>query len=296
MSLIEWLNESPASQPPLVVAFGGWNDAGEAASLAMMWMSGRWSSTMMATLDPEPFYDFAETRPVLKLGDDGSRSLIWPTNLLSLATVGTSDTPDGRETQVALLLGTEPQLRWRTFARQVVAMAHRLESPQVITLGALLSDVPHTRPTPVHGSCPDPEMRKRLKLSPSNYEGPTGIVGVLNDACTTAGLPTTSLWAAVPGYASELPSPKACLALMQKLGTLLDINPNTEDLEEMTQGYEQHVSELAAQGEDASDFITQLEQDYDQQAGKAREMEQMHSTDPDEFVDQIEQFLRDQPQ
>ncbi len=295
VSLIEWVSESPGSRPPLVAAFGGWNDAGEAASLAMIWMARRWDPIMVAELDPEPFYDFAETRPLLQLDKDGSRSLVWPSNNLTLATVGGPDTPDGRETQVALLLGTEPQLKWRTFARQVVSMAHHLDSSLVITLGALLADIPHTRPTPIHGSCPDPATRKKLGLSPSNYEGPTGIVGVLHDALTTAGVPTASLWAAVPSYASELPSPKASLALMQRLGTLLDVNPDTEELEEMAQGYENHVSELAAQGDDTSDYITQLEQDYDQQATEAGEMEEMHSTDPGEFVDQIEQFLRDQP-
>ncbi|MCY3576413.1 MAG: PAC2 family protein [bacterium] len=293
--MITWVDESPRNRPAFVAAFTGWNDAGDAASGALAWLASRWETTEVAKLDPEPFYDFADTRPRLHLEDDGSRSLIWPSNDLIAATITGAETPDGSETELALLVGTEPQLKWRTFSRQIVDMAQRLESPLVVTLGALLADVPHTRPTPIYGSSDDPKMASQLGLTPSSYEGPTGIVGVLHNACATAGLQTASLWAAVPGYASEIPSPKASLALVRRLGTLLDISPDTSELEEMADSYERHVSDLAEQADETSDYITQLEQAYDQEAEENGEMEEMRSTDPGEFVDQIEQFLRDQP-
>ena len=294
MTMITWVDESPRNRPALVAAFTGWNDAGDAASGALAWLASRWETTEVATLDPEPFYDFADTRPRLRLEDDGSRSLIWPSNDLIAATVTAAETPDGSGTEVALLVGTEPQLKWRTFAQQIVDMAKRLDSPLVITLGALLADVPHTRPTPIYGSSDDPAMASQLGLSPSSYEGPTGIVGVLHNACATAGLQTASLWAAVPGYASEIPSPKASLALVRRLGTLLDLSPDTSELEDMAESYERHVSDLAEQADETSEYIAQLESAYDQEATENGEIEEMRSTDPGEFVDQIEQFLRDQ--
>ncbi|WP_420432604.1 PAC2 family protein [Candidatus Poriferisocius sp.] len=292
--MITWVDESPRKQPALVAAFTGWNDAGDAASGALAWLASRWETTEVATLDPEPFYDFADTRPRLRLADDGSRSLIWPSNDLIAATITGEETPDGADTELALLVGTEPQLMWKTFAQQIVDMAQRLDSPLVVTLGALLADIPHTRPTPIYGSSDDAEMASQLGLTPSSYEGPTGIVGVLHNACANAGLQTASLWAAVPGYASEIPSPKASLALVRRLGTLLDISPDTSELEEMAEGYERHVSELAEQADETSEYITQLESAYDLEEAENGEIEEMRSTDPTEFVDQIEQFLRDQ--
>ncbi len=278
-----------------MAAFTGWNDAGDAASGALAWLAARWETSDLATLDPEPFYDFADTRPQLQLNDDGTRSLIWPSNDLLAATIPGVETADGDDTEVALLVGTEPQLKWRTFSQQIVEMARRLDSPMVVTVGALLADVPHTRPTPIYGSSDNPAVAEQLGLTPSAYEGPTGIVGVLHNACSRAGLHTASLWAAVPGYASEIPSPKASLALIRRLGTLLDISPETSELEEMAESYERHVSELAAQADETSDYIAQLESAYDQQAEESDEMDDMSSTDPDELVHQIEQFLRDQP-
>ena len=292
--MITWVDDSPRKRPALVAAFTGWNDAGDAASGALAWLASRWDTTEVATLDPEPFYDFADTRPRLRLEDDGSRSLIWPSNDLLAATITAAEAPDGAETELALLVGTEPQLRWRTFAQQIVDMAQRLDSPLVVTLGALLADIPHTRPTPIYGSSDDAEMASQLGLTPSSYEGPTGIVGVLHNACASAGLNTASLWAAVPGYASEIPSPKASLALVKRLGTLLDLSPDTSELEEMAAGYERHVSDLADQADETSEYISQLESAYDQEEAENGEIEEMRSTDPTEFVDQIEQFLRDQ--
>ena len=292
--MITWVDDSPRNRPALVAAFTGWNDAGDAASGALAWLASCWDTTDVATLDPEPFYDFADTRPRLRLEDDGSRSLIWPSNDLIAATVAGPETPDGNGTEVAFLVGTEPQLKWKTFAQQIVDMAKRLDSPLVVTLGALLADVPHTRPTPIYGSSDDPAMASQLGLTPSSYEGPTGIVGVLHNACATAGLQTASLWAAVPGYASEIPSPKASLALVRRLGTLLDLSPDTSELEEMADSYERHVSELAEQADETSGYIAQLESSYDRETAENGEMEEMRSTDPGDFVDQIEQFLRDQ--
>ncbi|MXW41536.1 MAG: PAC2 family protein [Acidimicrobiia bacterium] len=315
MDHITWVNEPDQDQPILLVAFTGWNDAGDAASGALAWLAKRCEITPLASLDPEPFFDFSATRPHIRLENDGSRSLRWPSNNLLSATFlsaqSVANKPVGDDStdtnpndsnlnkinhpKLALLMGTEPQLKWRTFTQQIVTMTQRLRSPLVVTLGALLADVPHTRPSPVYGSSQDPELAAQLELSTSRYEGPTGIVGVLNGAYADVGLRTASLWAAVPNYTSEIPSPKASFALIKRVCKILDITPDTSELEELAATYEHHVSNLVIEADDAAKYITQLEQDYDNVIAQSNDIETMRSTDPSELVTQIEEYLRNQP-
>src|SRR6266540_4060495 len=202
-------------RPTLIAAFRGWNDGGQGASLATGYLAKLWDAKRFADIDPEGFYDFQATRPHVSLEEGVTRRIDWP------ATVFYHGRPRGLEHDAVLLLGIEPNVRWRTFTELLVGFAKELGTELVVTLGALLADVPHTRPCPVTGTASDPQLVKRLGLSASRYEGPTGIVGVVHDACRQAGLPSASLWAAVPHYVSLTPSPKAALALCERLGDLL---------------------------------------------------------------------------
>ena len=246
-------------RPVLVAAFRGWNDGGQGASLAGAYLAQTWAAERFADLDPEEFYDFQATRPLIAL-DDGKRRVEWPENAFYHARL-----PGGRD--AVLLLGVEPNLRWRTFSENVVELARELEVELVLTLGALLADVPHTRPAPVTGSVTDQELGERLGLSPSRYEGPTGIVGVLHDACGHAGLASASLWAAVPHYVSLTPSPRAAKALVDRLALLLECEIDTAALDEASEAYAQQVSEAVASDPDTSSYVEELERHVDELAG-----------------------------
>ncbi len=299
MSKITWLKNPNQTQPTLLVAFTGWNDAGDAASSALNWLTKRCKAKLLATLDPEPFYDFSETRPLIHLNKDGSRYLSWPNNNLIAATlickIPQADKPHNLSyTDLAILVGTEPQFKWRTYTQEIITMARRINSPLIITLGSLLADIPHTRPSVIYGSSPDAKLAEQLSLPRSSYEGPTGIVGVLNSACVEAGLQTASLWAAVPGYASEVPSPKASLGLIENLCRILDITPNTAELKKLAKNYEKRVSNLIPQSDDTAEYLATLEANYDEAVAENKNLEQMRTADPSTLVTQIEDFLREQ--
>ena len=208
-------------RPIMIAAFRGWNDGGQGASLATGYLAKLWEAKRFAEIDPENFFDFQATRPHVSLEDGLTRRIDWP------STVFYHGRPEGLDRDAVLLLGIEPNLRWRTFTDLVVGFTKELGVELVVTLGALLADVPHTRPCPVTGSATDHQLVERLGLSASRYEGPTGIVGVLHDACRQAELPSASLWAAVPHYVSLTPSPKAALALVDRLGDLLGAEIDT---------------------------------------------------------------------
>src|SRR4249920_884304 len=204
-------------EPVLLAAFRGWNDGAQAASLAAGYLAKTWGAEQFADLDPEDFFDFEATRPHVSLEDGLTRRIDWP------STVFYHGRPAGLDRDVVLLLGIEPNLRWRTFSELIVGFLQELRIELIISLGSLLADVPHTRPCPVTGSASDPELVERLDLSASRYEGPTGIVGVLHDACKRAEIPSASLWAAVPHYVSLTPSPRAAVALCERLGDLIGV-------------------------------------------------------------------------
>jgi proteasome assembly chaperone (PAC2) family protein len=245
------------TRPVLVAAFRGWNDGGQGASLAGGYLARAWSAQKFAEIEPEGFFDFQATRPHVSLVEGMTRRIDWPENAFYNAS------PTAAARDVVLLLGIEPNLRWRTFCSIVTDLARDLGVELVVTLGSLLADVPHTRPAPVTGSATDPELVTQLGLQQSRYEGPTGIVGVLHDSCRVSGVPSASLWAAVPHYVSLTPSPRAAKALCDRLAGLLDVPLDTSELEEAGETYTQQVSEAVAADADTAAYVEELERRVD---------------------------------
>src|SRR5437868_2607366 len=245
-------------RPVLIAAFRGWNDGAQGASLAGGYLAKEWQARRFADIDPEEFFDFQATRPHVALVDGLTRRIDWPENAFYHAR------PEGLGRDAVLLLGVEPNLRWRAFSSLVVDFAQELGIELLITLGALLADVPHTRAAPVTGSASDEELVEQLGLSASRYEGPTGIVGVLHDVCGKSGIPSASLWAAVPHYVSLTPSPRGALALCERLGQVLGIQIEAGELEEAARNYEEQVSEAVASDEETAAYVDDLERRSDQ--------------------------------
>jgi proteasome assembly chaperone (PAC2) family protein len=246
------------THPVLITAFRGWNDGGQGASLAGGFLARQWHTTRFAEIDPENFYDFQATRPHVSLVDGTTRRIDWPENAFYHGRIG------GQDRDAVILLGVEPNLRWNTFCSLVTNLAHELGIELVVTLGSLLADVPHTRPAPVTGSATDPTLVEQLGLQASRYEGPTGIVGVLHDACKHAGLPSASLWAAVPHYVSLAPSPRAALSLCQRLAELVEAELDTTELQEAAEHYAEQVSEAVAADAETQAYVEELEQRTDE--------------------------------
>ena len=238
----------------LISAFRGWNDGGQGASLAGGYLAKTWEAERFAEIEPEGFFDFQATRPHVSLVEGRTRRIDWPENAFYHAPI------PGLDRDAVLLLGVEPNLRWRTFSTMIIDLARELGMEMMITLGSLLADVPHTRPSPVTGGATDPELIERLGLQRSRYEGPTGIVGVLHDACNVAHIPSVSLWAAVPHYVSLAPSPRAALALCQRLGDILDTTIDTGELDEASERYSEQVSEAVASDEETAAYVAELEE------------------------------------
>ena len=307
MSSLRWHHRPKLRQPVLVAAFEGWNDAGDAASGAARWLADRFGAELAATIESEDFFDFTTTRPIVEV-EDGRRHITWPdTELWACATDGPSD--------LVIMVGQEPHLRWRTYCKAVTEAADALECSMALTLGSLLSEVPHTRPTSVTGTAEDEELMERLGLVRSTYEGPTGIVGVLHAACEERGIPAASLWAAVPTYVSGAPSPKATLALVERACEVLGVRHPTTDLQIATAAYERQIDELVEADEDTAAYVAGLEEaadedeEHDVEArphparGAATQAEHPENPpsdddgepladDPDALVEEVERFLR----
>jgi proteasome assembly chaperone (PAC2) family protein len=292
MEHVRWLaggSLPPLRRPTVLYAFTGWNDAGDAASTAVRTLIERWDAAPVAEIDPEPFTDFATIRPHVRL-EDGRRTIVWPKVGIWSAAVAGGD--------ALLVLGPEPSLRWRLFCDQLVSVAERFQAPMTISLGALLADVPHTRPVHVIGTASDPDLIERFGLQPSRYEGPTGIVGVLLDTLVRAGLSATSLWAAVPGYAAQVPSPKAALALLERACAMIGTPPPSDALADAAAEYDARVAALIAQDDDLVDYVARLETLVDSEPfGTAGEDddddERAEDVDPGDLVAEVERFLRD---
>jgi proteasome assembly chaperone (PAC2) family protein len=250
-------------RPVMIAAFRGWNDGGQGASLAGAYLARAWAAIEFASIDAENFYDFQATRPTVSLVDGYTRQIEWPENTFLYAPL------PGAGRDAIILLGVEPNLRWRTFCDHVTTLAKQFKIELVITLGSLLADVPHTRPAPVTGSATDPELIEQLNLQASRYEGPTGVVGVLHDAVGQAGIKSASLWAAVPHYVSLTPSPRAAKALVDRLADLLHADVDTAELDEAAESYAQQVSEAVAADDETSAYVQELERRVDELAEEA---------------------------
>lgn len=246
----------PLRRPLLIAAFEGWNDAGDAATGAVEHLMQAWDAHDVAALDPDSYYDFQMNRPVVSLVDGVTRRLTWPTTKVAVCRLDPADS----DRDVVLLRGVEPNMRWRGFSEELIAIAQQLGVELVVTLGSLLADSPHTRPVPVSGTASDRETMHALGLERSRYEGPTGIVGVLQDLCAMADLPAISFWAAVPHYVASPPCPKATLALLRRVEDLLDLPVPLGDLPEQARAWERSVDELAAEDSDVAEYIASLEE------------------------------------
>ena len=283
MDHVRWQDRPRLRRPVLIAAFEGWNDAADAASTAARYMRDHWSAKPFASIDPEEFYDFTSTRPQVRLVQGLTRRIEWPETELSAAAL------PGTSRDVVVLLGHEPQLRWRTFSEQVVSVATDLNVELIVILGALLADVAHTRPVRVTGTAADAELVRRLGLGRSTYEGPTGIVGVLHDAFSRAHVPSASLWAAVPHYIAATPSPKAALALVERASELLSTTVDTSDLQVAAVDYEGQVSEVVAADEDVAAYVRRLEASADDD-----DVAEMEMVTGDALADELERYLREQ--
>lgn len=241
----------------LIAAFEGWNDAGSAASSALATLAQAWNAREVRSLDPEPYHDFQVNRPVVGRDAEGNRTMQWPVTTASIAL------SPGLGRSVVLVQGTEPSMRWRSYCEEILDIAQELRVGTVVTVGALLADAPHTRPIPVQTSSDDPQVQALLDVEASEYEGPTGIVGVLGQMASDRGLHTLSVWAAVPHYVAQPPSPKATLALLTALEEVLGEPVPTSDLNEDAEAWQRGVDELAAEDPEIAEYVRQLEEAKD---------------------------------
>jgi proteasome assembly chaperone (PAC2) family protein len=244
-------------RPVLLAGFRGWNDGGQGATLGAGYLARQWEAEEFAEVDPENFYDFQAVRPQVSLEDGMTRKLEWPTNTFLHAPI------PGLDRDAVILLGVEPNLRWKTYSSLVLEVVQDLEVELVVTLGSLLADVPHTRAAPVSAAASDPALVEELGVEPSRYEGPTGIVGIVLDACRHAGLPAVSLWAAVPHYVSLAPSPRAALALCRRLGELIGTDIDLAELEQAGEEYSEQVTEAVASDAETAAYVEELERRVD---------------------------------
>jgi len=274
---IEWTAERPVLRDPIMItAFEGWGDAGDAATTAARHVRDRLGGEMFASIEAEPFYDFATTRPFVRL-DDGVREIEWPANEFAAVQVPAA------KRDLLILVGIEPQLRWKTFTRQIISMIDEFDVKLVVSLGALIADVVHSRPATVYSSGSDPELNERLDLEPSTYEGPTGIVGVLHDALRVHGTGSVSLWGTIPGYVPNATSPKASLALVERVSQLLDLTVPTTALEIGAAAYERQISELVEDNDETRAYVAQLEETYDS----------MRPESGAALIEELEEYLKD---
>jgi proteasome assembly chaperone (PAC2) family protein len=272
----------PLRSPVLIAAFEGWNDAADAATAAVDHLLEVWKGELVAVIDPEDFYDFQVNRPTVSSAEDGGRRITWPSSQLSIAS------PPGSDRDVILLRGIEPNMRWRQFCAELLAGADELGAALCVTLGALLADTPHTRPIPVSGTTSDGDLRDRLDLEESTYEGPTGIVGVFQNACVEAGIPAISFWASVPHYVSQARVPKAAVALLHRIEEVLDVEVPLGALPEQAEEWERTVSEMAEADDEVREYVRQLEE----QAEAADDDDDLSKASGDEIAADFERYLR----
>jgi len=293
---VNWLSKPTLRNPTFLSAFTGWNDAADAASSAVRHLIDGWSATPLAEINPEPYTDFATIRPHVRLGDAGERKIMWPTVTLWHV--------NGAGGDMILSLGPEPSLQWKRFAGDMVAIAEHFNAKMYLTLGALLADVAHRRPVQLIGTSTDTELIERFNLRKSRYEGPTGIIGVLHDVFAKAAMPSASLWAAVPAYASQVPSPKASLALMRRSCEMIGTPAPVGAVMHLIERYEEQVNSLVNEDDDLVEYVERLENATDSGMILSDEVNddqlqldfgnEAPESDASGLVDEVERFLREQ--
>jgi len=293
---VHWLSKPALRNPVFVCAFTGWNDAADAASSAVRHLIDGWGASPLAEISPEPYTDFATIRPHVRLGESGERNIVWPTVTLWHVSGAGGD--------VILSLGPEPSLQWKRFAGDMLTIAEHFGSTLFLTLGALLADVAHRRPVQLIGTATDADLIERYNLRRSRYEGPTGIIGVLHDVFSRAALPSASLWAAVPAYASQVPSPKASLALMRRTCEIIGTPAPVGAVMHLVEHYEEQVNSLVNEDDDLVEYVDRLETATDSGMMLSDEVtddqlqfdfaEEASDAQAAELVDEVERFLREQ--
>ncbi len=262
----------------MIFAFGGWNDAGEAATGAASHLLNTWTASLIAQVDPEDFYDFQVNRPMVSVDDSKFRTLTWPTTeVFGIAT-------PQYDFDLLVVKGVEPSMKWKTFAADILDLADDLDVAMILTLGSLLADTPHSRPISVSGSGAHPDIAERLGVEVSRYEGPTGILGVIQESAQRRGIDAVSLWAAIPHYAAGSPSPKATLALINALEDFLNISLPQGDLPEKSRAWEKGVDEMAAEDSEISEYVRQLE--------ASRDESELPEATGDSIAREFERYLR----
>jgi proteasome assembly chaperone (PAC2) family protein len=281
---LTWEGDVPQLRDPILVcSFRGWNDAAGAASTALAAVAESLDSELVAQVDPEDYFDFQATRPTIVLSEGQSRRIEWPENNLIAARVPAADR------DLVLLDGTEPNLRWRTFSETIATTADALGVGMVITLGALIAEVSHTLPVPITGLASDEKLVEELDLQRSNYEGPTGIVGVVHDCCRQVGMTSASLWAAVPHYIAAVPNPKAALALLRRLEGLTGIAIEATELEEEATSYEEQIDRAVAANPEIEELVEKIESEQSEQLESPEDI-----PSADSIARDFQQFLRQQ--
>src|SRR5919202_4040971 len=269
------------TEPVLVGAFEGWNDAGDAATSAVEHLELIWDARPLAAIDPDDYYAFQVNRPTVSLVDGVQRRIEWPTTRFSVCR------PPGATTDLVLMRGVEPNMRWRGFCEEILELVRELGVQTVVSLGALLSDTPHTRPTPVTGTSYDTASAAEMRVEPTSYQGPTGIVGVFQNACVEAGIPAISFWAAVPHYVSQARVPKAAVALLHRIEEVLDVEVPLGALPEQAEEWERTVSEMAEADDEVREYVRQLEE----QAEADADADTMSKASGDEIAADFDRHL-----
>jgi proteasome assembly chaperone (PAC2) family protein len=282
MTDLSYQSHPQLRHPVMITAFQGWSDAGEAATSSIGYLRKLWAAEVFASIDPEEFYDFQAHRPLVRINEEGIREITWPVTDFACATV------EGAERDVVLLAGIEPSMRWPTYCSLVIDVARQTGVEMVVTLGALLAGRPHTRPIRVTGSASTGDIASRYGLITSKYEGPTGIAGVLIDACRRAGIDAVSLWGWVPHYLQGGPSPPASLAILQRLSALLELGIDLSNLEQAARAHDARVNEAVRSDPDITATVEELERQAD-----AEDLDEIPSGE--ELAAEVERFLRNQP-
>jgi proteasome assembly chaperone (PAC2) family protein len=284
MQDVIWNGRPALRKPVMVCAFNGWNDAGEAASAAVSFIRGSFDAEEVASIDPEEFFDFTAVRPTVRLTEGVTREIDWPSSTISAAAV------PGAESDLVVLQATEPSLRWRRYTDNLLATARELDVRMVITLGALLADVPHSRPVAITGLASERALVDRLGFQHTSYEGPTGIVGVLHSSCADAGIPSASLWASVPHYVAAAPNPKVALALVRAFEGITGVVVDAGELESAAEDYERQVSAAVASDPEVKAFVERLESAMDEVGVDTPDEEDIPSADT--IARDFQRFLR----